>query len=201
MAMNTMDYLDDSNNDGTDAWIQFLLDLDIPGELSPDRRLLLAILRQSIIDYFGDDPSEQMSAALYFARSPVYRATLQLFNLPDDLLPLGVDLSAYRKEGRLNNNYEPDPLKLETLVRRLSGTQLKVVLTMGLLPLPAVTRKISLKSGLTRSTVLVALDQLSTQGLVMRDEQGAHVAWSLPEAVRKMLEDVWGAEGRSSNSA
>ena len=62
-----------------------------------------------------------------------------------------------------------DPLQLETLVRRLSGTQLKVVLTMGLLSLPATTRKISGNCGLGRATVLAALDQLARQGLVQRD--------------------------------
>lgn len=183
---------DDRHNDELNARIQHLLDLDIPDSLTPDQRLLLAILRQAVVDYFGDDPLYQLSAAIYFAREPVYRATLQLFNLPDDLLPAGVDLSAYRREERMNDEYEPDPMRLETLVRRLSGTQLKVVLTMGLLPLPATTRKISLKCGLTRSTVLIALNQLSDQGLVVRGEEGGRPIWSLPETVREMMKEIWG---------
>lgn len=186
---------DDAQHDGeTSHWIQYLLDLDISGDLPPDQRLLLAVLRQSVVDYFGDDPVERVSAAIYFARSPVYRTTLQLFNLPDDLLPLGVDLSAFRKEERLNDDYELDPLRLETLVRQLSGTQLKIVLSMGLLPLPAVTRKISLKAGLTRSTVLIALDQLSIQGLVVREERGGRAAWTFPAPVQRVIREVWGSQ-------
>lgn len=172
--------------------MQYLLDLDIDFDLPPDQRLLLAVLRQSVVDYFGDDPLERLSAALYFARSPVYRTTLQLLNLPEDLLPIGIDLSAFRKEEQLDDDYETDSMRLETLVRRLSGTQLKVVLTMGLLPLPATTRAITLNCGLTRSTVLVALEQLTGQGLVLRHLDGRHIAWSLPEAVQEILDEVWG---------
>lgn len=190
-----MNHSDPIDEEALQARIQYLLDLDISTGLPPDQRLLLAILRQSVIDYFGDDPLERLSAALYFARSPVYKSTLQLFNLPDDLLPIGVDLSAFKRKENLNQDFETDPLRLETLVRQLSGTQLKIVLTMGLLPLPAATRKISLNCGLTRSTVLVALEQLATQGLVERHDDGRPV-WSLPAPVRRVLDEVWGAGGR-----
>jgi hypothetical protein len=175
--------------------LQYLLDLDISTSLPPDQRLLLAVLRQAVVDYFGEDPVEQLDAALYFAHSPVYRQTLQLFNLPDDLLPLGIDLCAFRRKRSMNRDYELDPLRLETLVRQLSGTQLKIVLTMGLLLLPATTRTISLNCGLTRSTVLMALEQLAAQGLVERDGEVRPV-WSFPVAVRQVIDEVWGAEGR-----
>ncbi|HMT19926.1 MAG TPA: hypothetical protein PKE20_01550 [Promineifilum sp.] len=191
-----MNHNDPIDEDALQARMQYLLDLDISTGLPPDQRLLLAILRQSVIDYFGDDPLERLSAALYFARSPVYKSTLQLFNLPDDLLPVGVDLSAFKRKENLNQDFETDPLRLETLVRQLSGTQLKIVLTMGLLPLPAATRKISLNCGLTRSTVLVALEQLATQGLVERHDDGSRPVWSLPAPVRRVLDEVWGAGGR-----
>lgn len=174
------------------AHLQYLLDLDIPDLLAPDQRLLLAVLRQAIVDYFSDDPTERLDAALYFARSPVYRATLQLFDLPDDTLPLGVDLTDFRRKERMNEHYELDPMRLETLVRQLSGTQLKIVLTMGLLPLPAVTRRISLSCSLTRSTVLVALNHLVDQGLVVREEVDGRAAWSFPADVRQVIQDVWG---------
>jgi hypothetical protein len=187
---------DPTDEEALQARMQYLLDLDISTGLPPDQRLLLAILRQSVIDYFGDDPLERLSAALYFARSPVYKTTLQLFNLPDDLLPVGIDLSAFKRKENLNQEFEIDPLRLETLVRQLSGTQLKIVLTMGLLPLPAATRKISLNCGLTRSTVLVALDQLATQGLVERREGDGRAVWSLPPEVRRVLDEVWGAADR-----
>ncbi len=191
MLMNGMT---NPNENKTGVWIQYLLDLDISPNLPPEQRLLLAVLRQSVVDYFGDDPAQKLDAALYFARSPVYRQTLQLFNLPADTLPLGVDLSAFRKEERLNENYELDPLRLETLVRQLTGAQLKIVLSMGLLTLPAVTRKISLKCGLSRSTVLGALDQLATQGLVVRVEQDGRAAWGFPAAVQKVIDEVLGTK-------
>jgi hypothetical protein len=177
------------------ARLQQLLDLDISSALSPDHRLLLAVLRQAVLDYFGEDPLEQLDAALYFAHSPIYRLTLQLFDLPEDLLPTGIDLCDFRRRERMNGNNKVDPPRLETLVRDLSGTQLKIVLTMGLVVLPATTRTISLKCGLTRSTVLAALEQLAAQGLVERDGELRPV-WSLPAAVRAVVDEVWGVEGR-----
>lgn len=174
-----------------EAWLHYLLDLDISPALPPSHRLLLGILRQAVCDYFGDDPTEQLDAALYFNDSPIYRATLQAFDLPDDSLPRGVDLTGFRRKDKMNKSHELDPLQLETLVRELTGNQLKIVLTMGLLELPAVTRKISLRSQLTRSTVLVALENLATQGLVVRQEIDGRAAWSFPAAVRDVILDVW----------
>ena len=173
------------------TWVQYLLDLDISLELPPSHRLLLGVLRQAIVDYFGDDPVQRFSAALYFATSPLYRATLQAFDLAEDVLPLGVDLTAFRRKEKMNQQDEPDPLQLETLVRELTGNQLKIVLTMGLLELPVVTRKISLRCGLTRSTVLIALDHLETQGLVVRHEIDGRLAWSFPAAVSVIINEIW----------
>jgi hypothetical protein len=189
-----MERSDSVSEKALQARLQYLLDLDISTALPPDYRLLLAVLRQAVVDYFGDDPIEQLDAALYFAHSSVYRQTLQLFNLPDDLLPMGIDLCDFRRGERMND-YRLDPLRLETLVRDLSGTQLKIVLTMGLVTLPATTRTIGLKCGLTRSTVIAALDQLAIQGLVERDGELRPV-WSLPAAVRAVVDEVWGVEAR-----
>lgn len=176
------------------ARLDYMLNLDLPADLPPDQRLLLAVLRQAVVDYFGDDPLERLSAGLYFARSPVYRTTLQLFNLPEDALPLGVDLRAFRKEERMDDDFKPGALSLATLVRRLTGTQLKIVLTMGLLPLPATTRQISLHGGLTRSTVLSAMEQLVRQELVHKHHDGLRPTWSLPAGVQRVLAEVWGAK-------
>lgn len=176
-----------------DKWLQHLMDIELPSTLPPHHRLLLAILKQSVLDYFGDDPVEALDAQWYFAESPVYRTTLQIFNLPDDLLPRGVDVRGFRRKTRMDANQETDPLKLETLVRQLSGTQLKIVLTMGLLPLPAVTKKISLQCGVSRSTALVALDQMTLQGLVVREEVDGRAVWSFPDHVGAIVKEVWGA--------
>ena len=67
--MNSNDPIDESE---LQARLAYLLDLDISPALSPDQRLLLAILRQAVLDYFGDDPLERLSAAL---TSPVRRST------------------------------------------------------------------------------------------------------------------------------
>ncbi len=174
------------------ARLRYLLDLDISPDLLPEQRLLLAILRQAVVDYFGDDPEQQLSAALYFARAPLYRTTLRQFNLPEDTLPEGVDLTAFGPREQMNAEQPIDPLRLETLVRQLSGTQLKVIMTMGLLPLPATTRRISLKCVLGRATVLAALTQLAQQGLAMRHDDDAHPTWSLSDEVRQLLAEVWG---------
>ncbi|WP_374688541.1 hypothetical protein [Promineifilum sp.] len=169
-----------------------LIDLEVSERLSPEQRLLLAVLRQAVLDYFDDDPLERLSAALYFTRSPLYRLTLHEFGLPDNLLPDGVDLTAFRRKRRREERGEHDPLELETLVRQLSGMQLKIVLSMGLLPLPATTRAISLNSGVTRSTALVTLEQLAAQGLAVRHDDTGRATWSLPGEVRRVLDEMWG---------
>ncbi|MBW7959140.1 MAG: hypothetical protein H3C69_06240 [Candidatus Promineofilum sp.] len=186
---------DDKPGNAADLPVQNLMDIDIPGNLPPIYRLLLAVLRQSVIDYFGDDPMQQSSAADYFKYSSFYRETLEYFNLPDNLLPVGVDLSAYRQEEPLNNDYELDPMKLETLVRQLSGTQLKIVLTMGLMPLPALTRQIGFQCGLSRSTTLTALSQLLIQGLITREKRGDRDMWAFPASVQQVIKEVWGTRG------
>lgn len=172
-------------------WLEYLMDLDIPASLSPEQKLMLAVLRQSVLDYFGDDPWLQIDAALYFAESPVYQWALQLFDLPADLIPEGVDLSAYRKEVKMNEKSELDPVRLETLVGDLSPMQLKIVLTMGLLDLPVPTRKISMKCGVSRSTALTALDQMVEKGMVLKQRIDGHAVWSFADAVRPVIDRVW----------
>lgn len=186
---------DPNDSAALQARIDYLVDLDLPANLPPDQRLLLAVLRQAVVDYFGDDPLERLSAGLYFARSSIYRTTLQLFNLPENTLPLGVDLSAFRREEKMDDNFTPGALSLAGLVRRLTGTQLKIVMTMGLLPLPATTRQISLQGGLSRSTVIGAMEQLVRQELVWRHDDGLRPTWSLPDGVQQVLDEVWGAKG------
>lgn len=173
------------------AWLQYLLDLDISPALPPSHRLLLGILRQAVVDYFGDDPVHQFSAALYFTNHPLYQATLEAFDLSKDLVPLGVDLTDFRRKQKMNEYEQLDPMQLETLVRELTGNQLKIVLTMGLLDLPVVARIISIRCKLTRSTVRVAMDHLETQGLVVRQDIDGHAAWSFPANVRDIVDEVW----------
>jgi len=169
------------------ARLHYLLDLDISAKLPPVQRLLLAVLRQSVVDYFGDDPLQQLDAALYFAHSPLYRATLHQFGLPETLLPDGVELSGFRRQEKMEIAHEFVPLQLETLVRRLSGPQLKVILTMGLLPLPTTTRRIG-------------LEQLATHGLVEVDDQGARALWSVGDEMQQLLAEVWGRSDTLSES-
>ena len=52
-----MNQPDHNSDTALQARLQYLLDLDISPELLPEQRLLLAILRQSVVDYFGDAPS------------------------------------------------------------------------------------------------------------------------------------------------
>ena len=182
------------------ARLHYLLDLDISTQLPPVQRLLLAVLRQSVVDYFGDDPLQQLDAALYFAHSPLYRATLHQFGLPETLLPDGVDLTGFRRKEKVNMAREMLPLQLETLVRRLSGPQLKVILTMGLLPLPTTTRRIGLFCQLSRSAAKAALEQLAAQGLVELHDQGARAMWSVGDDMQQFLAEVWGRSDTLSES-
>ncbi len=182
-----------ASDEALQARLQYLLDLDISPELPPEQRLLLAILRQSVVDYFDDDPLQRLDAALYFAHSPLYRATLSQFGLPETLLPEGVDLTGFRRREQMVAAHEMDPLRLETLVVDLSGNQLKVVLTMGRLPLPATTRRISLSCHLSRAAAKAALEQLAAQGLVTLHANGPRAMWSLGEEVRRLLAEMWGS--------
>lgn len=172
------------------AQLQYLLDLDIPDRLEPEQRLLLAVLRQAVIDYFGDDPLEKASAVAYFAESPLYQITLRLFRLPDDLLPAGVDIGRGRVEMPL------DPIRLETLVHELSGTQLKVMLTLGLLELPATAGRISKECRVSRGTAIGALGQLAEQGMVVAVDTSQATIWTVPSQVRQFLDATWAAVGR-----
>lgn len=186
---------DHDSDKALQARLHYLLDLDISAQLPPEQRLLLAVLRQSVVDYFGDDPLQQLDAALYFAHSPLYRATLHQFGLPETLLPDGVDLTGFRRQETMNVACEMTPLQLETLVRRLSGAQLKVILTMGLLPLPTTTRRIGLFCQLSRSATKAALEQMAAQGLVKLHDQGARAMWSVGDEMGRLLAEVWGRSG------
>jgi hypothetical protein len=187
-----MNQHDHATDQALQARLHYLLDLDISPQLPPVQRLLLAVLRQSVVDYFGDDPQQQLDAALYFAHSPLYRATLHQFGLPETLLPDGVDLTGFRRQEKMDIAHEFVPLQLATLVRRLSGAQLKVILTLGLLPLPATTRRIGLFCQLSRSAAKAALEQLAAQGLVAVDDQSARALWSVGDEMGRLLAEVWG---------
>lgn len=187
------------SDEALQARLQYLLDLDISAELPPEQRLLLAVLRQSVVDYFDDDPVQRLDAALYFAHSPMYQMTLYQFGLPETLLPEGVDLTGFRRREKMAAAREMDPLRLETLVQELSGNQLKVVLTMSRLPLPATTRRIGLTCQLSRSAAKAALEQLVAQGLVTLRDDGPRAMWSLGEEVRRLLAEIWGRGDRGQN--
>lgn len=192
-----MNQHDRDNDEALQARLQYLLDLDISPQLLPEQRLLLAILRQSVVDYFGDDPVQRLDAAFYFAHSPLYQMTLHQFGLPETLLPEGVDLTGFRRKKKMTTCMIA-PLRLETLVRQLSGNQLKILLTMGLLPLPANTRRIGRACQLSRPAAKAALEQLAAQELVELYDQGRRAMWSLEDDVRRFVAEVWGAQNDHS---
>jgi len=69
------------------------------------------------------------------------------------------------------------------------------VLTMGLMPLPALTRQIGFQCGLSRSTTLTALSQLLIQGLITREKRGDRDMWAFPASVQQVIKEVWGTRG------
>lgn len=171
--------------------LQQLLNLQVSNHLEPEQRLCLAVLRQAVLDYFGEDPLLKQSAADYFTRSTLYKLTLQMFRLPVDLLPIGIDLGREPEDAA-----EPvDPLKLETLVNELSGTQLKVMLSLGLLELPVSAGAISKQCRLNRATVLKALAEMAEQGLVKPLDSGLYTIWTVPAGARLFLDRLWAAAG------
>ncbi len=173
------------------AYLRHVMAQEIPIGLTPVERLCLAILRQAVADYFGDDLRQREDAAQYFAHSPLYQSTLRLFGLPPDMLPEGMQL-IFSDTGEVVMP-EKASLALETLVRQLSGTQLKVVMTMGLLSGPASAGRISRRCELHRGTVMAALSQLMEEGLVESLEEKNYIVWRLPDEVRHLLSDMWGS--------
>ncbi len=172
------------------AYLRRVMAQEIPTALTPVQRLCLAILRQAVADYFGNDLQQREDAAQYFAHSPLYQSTLRLFGLPPDMLPEGMEL-IFSDTGEVVMP-EKATLALETLVRRLSGTQLKVMMTMGLLDGPASAGRISRHCQLHRGTVMAALSQLMEEGLVESLEEKNYMVWTLPDEVRRLLSDMWG---------
>lgn len=171
--------------------LRIVIDQEIPHQLLPEQRLGLAILRQAYVDYFRGDVHDRQTAAAYFAGSPLYLLTLRMFRKPDNWLPWGVVLRR-TAEGELIMDEENEELtNLEALVRQLSGNQLKVVLTMGLMTLPAAAGSISKQCELNRATVINALKQLEMQGLVESHDNGHYVHWRLPADVDALLENIW----------
>jgi hypothetical protein len=181
-------------NANLQARLQTLLDHDVPGGLMPEEQLCLAVLRQAVIDYFGEDPIERYSAWEYFAHSPLYALTLRLFRLPPDLLPPGVNIDKGFRRSPMTTLKDSKDVDLEQLVISLSGSQLKVMLTMGnMLPLlPTSAGVIAQACNLNRGTVMAALEQMRMQNLVASESDGNTVVWLLPPHVRKLLQAVWG---------
>ncbi len=172
-------------------YLRQIMDQGIAPGATPEQRLCLAILRQAVADYFGDDLRQREDAAQYFAHSPLYQWTLRLFGLPPDMLPEGMQL-IFSDSGEVVMP-EKEKLALETLVRQLSGTQLKVVMTMGLFPGTASAGRISRRCELHRGTVMAALSQLMDEGLVEAYDEKNYIVWGLPDEVRLLLNDVWGS--------
>lgn len=171
--------------------LQQLLNVQISNELEPEQRLCLAVLRQAVLDYFGDSPELKQSAADYFAHATLYKLTLQMFRLPTDLLPIGIEL------GRAPDDpaESVDPLRLETLVHELSATQLKVILNLGLLDLPVSAGAVARQCRLNRATVLKALAELAEQGLVKPLDTGLYTMWTVPAQAQRFLNELWAAAG------
>lgn len=175
-------------NDGLAQRLQMLRDMEIHHNFLPEQRLLLAVLRQAYLDYYGDDPTEAQSAAEYFAHSPIYRLTLQACGLPEDVLPEGFEPEQLERHlsARIDPT-DPEIVRLDVLVDRLPDKQIKIVLQMGRLSLPATAGKIAIGCQISRTAAAAALEQLYRQQLVQRHEIGTHHYWSLPSSIESML--------------
>jgi len=124
--------------------LEHLLDIGIDSRLPPEKRLLAAVLVRATLDYFEINPADRRGVAEYFLGSSLYRRTLELFGLPPDYLPERVTVAGLiERRSQMNEPIDPETLRMKTLVTQLSGSQLKVILMMGMLSLPATAGTIA----------------------------------------------------------
>lgn len=173
--------------------LEHLLELGIDPSLPPEMRLLMAVLVRATLDYFDADPVEQRSAAEYFLGSWLYRVTLEVFGLPPDYLPEEITIAGLveRSYQLKEMGLDPELLRMKTLAAELTGTQLKVILTMGTLTLPATVAKIAAGCQLSRSATIAALLQLQEQGLAVCQVRGQRQYWLLPPEMAEKLTVVY----------
>jgi hypothetical protein len=160
--------------------LEAIRDLEPSRNREPIERLLLAILQQAVLDYFTGSERLQRDALRYFQDSVLYRLTLQLFNLPPDSLPQGVELDdipsrlvvppvtteaeaeATIEELHLNGQ----TVSLLPLMQMLKGNRLHIFLTIHLLEQPAGINDIVDMSGLSEDTVRRQMVELQEMGLL-----------------------------------
>lgn len=170
-------------------------ELEPSRNLQPVERLVLAVLQQAVLDYFTADEQQQRDALRYFRESVLYKLTLQLFDLPRDTLPLGVDLDEIpqsperartaaaelapeTEELLLNDQSVP----LLTLMRLLRGNRLHVFLAIYLLGRPVSIADVVDISGISEDTVRRQISELQDLGLLERQETGeAYRSWVIAQ--------------------
>lgn len=160
-------------------------ELEPSRNLQPVERLVLAVLQQAVLDYYSNDENQQRDALRYFRESVLYKLTLQLFDLPADTLPLGVELDqipqrpeqartaaaelAPETEELLLND---ETVPLLTLMKFLKGNRLHVFLTIYLLGQPVSIADVVAISGISEDTVRRQIGELQDLGLLERYENG-----------------------------
>ena len=105
-----MNQHDHDSDQALQARLQYLLALDISPELLPEQRLLLAILRQSVVDYFDNDPRRRLDDVVYFAHSPLYRMKLAQLCLLETRLPVGSHLTGFWRSAAGKPAHPGEPL-------------------------------------------------------------------------------------------
>jgi len=177
--------------------------LDTIRELEPSRnaqpveRLLLAVLQQAVLDYFTGHEKEQRDALRYFRESVLYRLTLQLFDLPPDTLPQGVQLDAIPERPLRGRSATADVMpeatledldlngqniSLLSLMQLLKGNRLHVFLTIHLLDQPVSITDIVVISGISEDTVRRQMVELQEMGLLERAVTAdAHKSWIISQ--------------------
>lgn len=160
-------------------------ELEPSRNLQPVERLVLAVLQQAVLDYHSNDEVQQRDALRYFRESVLYKLTLQLFDLPRDTLPLGVDLDGIpqRPEQARTAAAELAPeteelllndqtIPLLTLMKFLKGNRLHVFLTIYLLGQPVSIADVAVISGISEDTVRRQIGELQDIGLLVDYEKG-----------------------------
>lgn len=177
----------------TSETLDAIRDLEPSRNAQPVDRLLLAVLQQAVLDYFTGSEKQQRDALRYFRESVLYRLTLQLFDLPPDALPQGVQLDSIPERTRSDRSAATDTMleatledldlnghtiSLFNLMQLLKGNRLHVFLTIHLLEQPVSITDVVLVSGISEDTVRRQMGELQEMGLLDRVRTAeTHKSW------------------------
>jgi hypothetical protein len=187
-------------------------DLEPSRDRQPVERLLVAILQQAVLDYFGGNQKQKRDALRYFQESALYHLALKLFDLPPDALPQGVQPDTVparpvRKPPALAQaapvpghialelhqelHLNGKPISLLTLTQVLRGNRLHIFLTTLILDQPASIADVASISGVSEDTVGRQMTELQQMGLLTLVESAdTFRSWVISENAAEIVSQL-----------